>query len=153
MDKYISWIQLTITGGLLGAFIVIIRGSLDDLKNKFNEKFKEYKDYNRERLEDVKNDVGRELSHISESVTVAHNRINEANKERGILKDKAFSEEKHDLICDGRIKDLKMYVSADIKRLGDSIFASLDGLKKDIEQLNQKFERLDGRTGFLKDKQ
>jgi len=76
--EYISWIQLTVTGALLGAFFFLIRTFLADLKEKFNEKFESYKTYTEKQLLDVRKDTEKELGHMEKNISIAHQRITEA---------------------------------------------------------------------------
>lgn len=83
--------------------------------------------------------VDRELERMDEKVELAHMRINDAARER---KMEYLREDKHALICGNRTLELKAFFSAEIA-----------GVVNMIRMLEKKIDRLDGRTGFLKDKE
>ena len=152
MDEYISWIQLTLTGVIIAAFGFFIRGLVNDLKRKFEEKFTDYKKYNKERLDDTKTGIDQEIGHMTKSIDIAHERIGEAAKAREKIKDTVFSEKEHNLVCDKRLTDIKMHTSLEVKRLGDSLLVALGKMNTELQAMKICFGKLDGRTHFLKDK-
>lgn len=83
--------------------------------------------------------VEREIRRMDDDLKMAHTRIDDANAER---RTEYLLESKHTLICSNRMHELKEHVT-------DSMNAVFDA----IRAIDKKIDQLDGRTGFLKDKQ
>ena len=83
--------------------------------------------------------VDKEIGRMETRVTMAHNRIDSAAVER---KTEYLREDKHALLCSKQTLELKQHVTAELKAIFEA-----------IRELDKKISRLDGRTGFLKDKE
>ncbi|MBU1621812.1 MAG: hypothetical protein KJ604_20340 [Gammaproteobacteria bacterium] len=83
--------------------------------------------------------LDKEIIRMEKSVNLAHDRISAAAVER---KTEYLREDTHQLLCDNAMHELKEHVSKEL----NALFSALRGLEK-------KIDRLDGRTGFLRDKE
>ena len=83
--------------------------------------------------------VDKEIGRMTDNVKLAHTRIDESTTER---RTEYLTETKHSLICINKMHELK-----------DHMTVSLNSVFEAIRALEKKIDQLDGRTGFLKDKQ
>ena len=83
--------------------------------------------------------VDKEIGRMTDNVKLAHTRIDESTMER---RTEYLTETKHSLLCINKMHELKDHMTVSL----NSVFDAIRALEKKIDQL-------DGRTGFLKDKQ
>ena len=131
MDEYTSWIQLTITAILLG----VIFSSLKSSQKKTQDDIQKHVD---DAQSDIDKNIERETATMKESIKIAHARIDESTAER---RNNYLTKEFHGMLCENRMHELKEHVTFNMNAIFEAIRA-----------LDKKIDKLDGRTGFLKDK-